>query len=380
MNGELRQCRLCQSDAIRHRLQLDGSPSRVQRLLDSASAPPDGGVNLTIYICEDCGFVQVPRLVSDDYYDDYVMTTSHSQQMQEYQLQQAESFVLNFKLAGKAVLEIGCGDGNYLGHLKSAGSSVRGIEPSYPFRQLALSRGFDVLDAYVTRGYKVPGGPYDAFVTRQVLEHVEDPNEFLLAIRENLSESGVGLVEVPSLEQALENSRFYDFFPDHLNYFSAHTLRHALVRNGFEVLEVSRGMGGEYNVALVRRTPTPDLTRLDVARRSTCAEFLEFVSAQRAASRRVALWGAGGKGLALLSLSGSPELAYVVDTDPHKQGKFTPSGKFPIYSPERLLADPVDAVVVTALAYEREILTQLRDLPYRGAIVLLGEHLRVAQV
>jgi hypothetical protein len=65
-----------------------------------------------------------------------------------------------------------------------------------------------------------------------VLEYILDVIGFLLAIRESLKPGATGLVQVPSLEQ--EGARFYDFFPDHLNYFSARTLRLALERTSYD--------------------------------------------------------------------------------------------------------------------------------------------------
>ncbi|WP_204308421.1 hypothetical protein, partial [Escherichia coli] len=61
-----------------------------------------------------CRFVQLSDTLDDDYYDDYLMTTSHSNQMQSYQRDQAQDFVIRFDLKGKHVREMGCGDGNYL--------------------------------------------------------------------------------------------------------------------------------------------------------------------------------------------------------------------------------------------------------------------------
>ncbi|NWO96054.1 class I SAM-dependent methyltransferase, partial [Escherichia coli] len=142
--------------------------------------------------------------LDDDYYDDYLMTTSHSNQMQSYQRDQAQDFVIRFDLKGKHVREMGCGDGNYLDHLREAGAVVSGIEPSKRFRALAVEKGYAVEAGYVTADRRLADGPFDGFVTRQVLEHVPDINDFLIGIRRNLKPGAYGLIEVPSLEKALE--------------------------------------------------------------------------------------------------------------------------------------------------------------------------------
>ncbi len=73
-------------------------------------------------------------------------------------------------------------------------------------------------------------------------------------------------------------------------------------------------------------------------------------------------------------------IAYVVDSDPHKQGRFTPVTHLPIVPPQRLRAEPVDTVLVTALAYRKEILEQLfGPLGFSGRVEVLGPHLETVK-
>lgn len=373
-------CRLCHSNRLSRCLTLNNAPRSIQRLLTEDQLGSDSAITLSVYQCKECGLVQLAETLESDYYEEYVMTVSHSPQMRAFQRSQAFDFVSKFDLVGKPVIEIGCGDGSYLQYLHEARAIPYAIEPSQPFRQMAQARSFQILEGYVGRQQPVPGAPYDAFVTRQVLEHVPDPNDFLQGIRQVLGSTGVGLVEVPSLEQALEGGRFYDFFPDHLSYFSSLTLCHALERNGFEVLEVSRGMNGEYNVALVRKAPEHDFITLQRTLDVITQDLRTFVETHHLQGRRVAVWGAGGKGVTVLAVAQVRGIAYVVDSDPHKQGRFTPVSHLPIFAPQKLLLDPVDAVIVTALAYRDEILTELREaLGFRGTIAILGQRLQIVQ-
>jgi hypothetical protein len=214
-----------------------------------------------------------------------------------------------------------------------------------------------------------------------VLEHVPAPNDFLRALRECLTPDGVGLVEVPSLEQALEHGRFYDFFPDHVNYFSAGTLARALESNGFLVCEISRGMNGEYLEAWVRADAGRDLPALRSAVHSTVSGLHAFLASCRADGRRVAVWGSGAKGLTTMAVAGVEDVAYVIDADPYKVGRFTPVSHLPVVAPSHLAADPVDAIVVTALAYRDEIVGALRgELGFGGTIAVLGPTLELLEI
>jgi SAM-dependent methyltransferase len=375
-------CRLCGGDDIDVVFVHERAPRNVSYLPRADELAGDAPTTVEVLRCTGCGFVHLTEPPSETYYDDYLMTVSHSPQMRRFQQAQAERLVERFGLSGKRVVEVGCGDGHYLSILAGLGVDAVGTEPSARFRAVALETGLPVHGGYVTVADGVPGAPYDGFVTREVLEHVPDPNDFLRALRECLTPDGVGLVEVPSLEQALERGRFYDFFPDHVNYFSAGTLARALETNGFHVCEVSRGMNGEYLEAWVRADTGRDLSSLRRAVDSTTADLRAFLDGWAAAGRRVAVWGSGAKGLTTLAVAevDASRVAYVVDADPYKVGRFTPVSHLPIVPPSHLAAEPVDAVVVTALAYRDEIVATLRDeLGFGGTIAVLGPRLELLE-
>lgn len=373
-------CRLCHSQELTVELELERAPRNISYLLRPDEVSADAAITLEVYRCHVCGHVQLAVDPEPAYYDDYVMTVSHSPQMRAFQESQARDFVSRFSLAGRKMVEVGCGDGHYLGLLKALGVDATGIEPSASFRQLALEAGHEVLAGYVSAEQPIPGGPYDAFATREVLEHIPDPNDFLRGIRLSLTADAVGLVEVPSLEQALEHGRFYDFFRDHVNYFSVSTLARALERNGFLVLETTRGMGGEYLQAIVRVDAERDFDALRGAVTGVRDQLRELLARHAANGGRVAVWGSGAKGLAALAAAGGEGVAYVIDSDPHKQGRLTPVTHLPVVSPERLRTDPVELVVLTALAYRDEIIGELRGpLGYDRTIAVLGSPLELLE-
>ncbi len=69
------------------------------------------------------------------------------------------------------------------------------------------------------------------------LEHQPDPVGMLRCIADNLTDDGVGLITVPSLEYILEYDGYYELIRDHIAYYTFDTLRFAADQAGFEVLE-----------------------------------------------------------------------------------------------------------------------------------------------
>ena len=289
-------CRLCGALNISECFEIGRSPKNIQRLLKSEELVQDSPICLTIYQCHECGFVQIPPQLEEDYYDDYLMTASHSIQMQEYQSIQARDFIKRYSLSGKKIWEVGCGDGSYLGHLKNNGAIVYGIEPSTKFREVAIKNGFDVAGGYVDKGCIINGGLFDAFVSREVLEHIPDIHGFLQGIRVNIKVGGVGLIQVPSLEKAIKDHRFYDFFPDHVNYFTLSTLRLALEINGFEVIDSFHGMNGEYNIVLVRNSLDLSLKEMQNTVATLGLEVAHFIAENKKNGKKVAIWGGWRQG------------------------------------------------------------------------------------
>jgi len=81
--------------------------------------------------------------------------------------------------------------------------------------------------------------PYDVVVMHHVLEHVNEPVQFLKDVRTLLGRAGIVIIRVPNVfccEAHLPGWNSYE--PYHLVYFSPATLRRAVEQAGFEVLRI----------------------------------------------------------------------------------------------------------------------------------------------
>ena len=366
-------CRVCSAPALEAAFTLKAMPRWNHRLLKSSELASDRSVDIEVHRCTSCGFVSTPMKLADDYYDEYVNVPSLSAQARQFQAEQAKEFVGRFGLSGRKVLEVGCGDGFFLNALAEAGAVAHGVEPSAVQRRVAESRGLAVEDGVLSQGRCLATGPFDAFVTRQVLEHVDDIRDFLLTVRANLATGAAGLVEVPNLDTLVSGKRFFDFIPEHVNYFSPRSLRLALELAGFETVGLDAVDNGESLRALVRWPGASDYADLSHRVDSLRADISSFVDGCRAQGKRVAIWGAGGKGISMLAVAHLEGIELLVDGDPGKQGSFTPVSHLRVESPTQLADRGIGAVIIMAPAYEREIAGRLRDeLRFEGDIVLAG--------
>ena len=90
-------------------------------------------------------------------------------------------------------------------------------------------------------------------------------------------------------------------------------------------------------------------------------DLVAFLIDARRAGRKVVGYGAPGKGNTLLNYCGiRPDLlAYTVDRNPYKHGRFTPGTRIPVLAPERIAVDRPDYVLVLPWNLRDELVDQL---------------------
>lgn len=347
-------------------------PSNVQKLLKKEQISEDNKIKVEILQCKACKLVQLktqsPSTVG---YSDYLMTTSHSDYSKSYQLSLAEDFINKFDLKGKNVVEIGCGDGAFLEILETNNVDVLGIEPSKRAFNLAIKKGLNALNEYLTKKACLKN-TFDAFVIRQVLEHISKPNDFLQDIKYLLKNNAVGLIEVPSLHKTKKYKRFFDFFPDHVAYYSNSTLSKVLEGNGYEVLDIFRCAGEEYLVAYVKVKEEEDLENIWIELEEFTNQIRSIISRIKKQNKKIALWGSGGKGIATLALCdlNNNDFEFVIDSDPNKWGYYTPGSHIKIVSPKNI--SKVNCIIITAMMYKKEIVKQIVKIGYSGDIGVIS--------
>ncbi|MBF0311708.1 MAG: class I SAM-dependent methyltransferase [Magnetococcales bacterium] len=94
-----------------------------------------------------------------------------------------------------AILDVGCGDGQFLAFLHSQGyHHLHGVEPETARRDNARSRGLAVAPSLDD----LPLDRFDIICLWHVLEHVEQPLRLLHQLRERLTPQGALLISIPN--------------------------------------------------------------------------------------------------------------------------------------------------------------------------------------
>jgi tRNA/tmRNA/rRNA uracil-C5-methylase (TrmA/RlmC/RlmD family) len=109
--------------------------------------------NISLQWNEDIQHLRITNFQEPSYYDEYFMTTSYSNSMQEMQEMQARKLAQlvesNFGvLPSKSIVEIGCGDGSFLVHAAQYFDEVLGVEPSRKSLGIASPPALECMRSY----------------------------------------------------------------------------------------------------------------------------------------------------------------------------------------------------------------------------------------
>lgn len=354
-------CRICHDDLHPQPLLVqDDMPASAQGFPGADGLADDRGVQLQVVQCVGCGVVQLTN-PEVGYWRSVIRAAGISPDMQAFRLAQFREWVDTHHLAGKRVLEVGCGKGEYLGLLAQVGVDAHGMEHAADSVAHCVVQGLKVVQGFPDNpALALSGAPYDGFMILNFLEHLPTIRDTLRAIRHNLQPNGVGLVEVPNLDMLLSEGLFAEFIPDHLYYFTQQTLTRLLESTGFEVLTCTAVWHGYVLSAVVRKRPALNLDVLANRQHQLKQQFHTLMD--RHGPQRVAIWGAGHQALALISLMAiGPRVRFVVDSAPFKQGRFTPATHLPIVGPDRLNPADIDLVLVLAASYSDEVIRLIHN-------------------
>lgn len=145
-------------------------------------------------------------------------------------------------LRGKIVADVGCGGASLLDYISGLASKMVAIDPSEAFAPSLKSRGY-VWFPSAAAAAKEYAGVVDIVFSTQVIEHVDDPVEFLRGIASLLAPNGVAVVSTPNRRDILMEllpDTFPSFFyrTQHRFAFDASSLAYAANLAGLQVDEL----------------------------------------------------------------------------------------------------------------------------------------------
>ncbi|MEX2526844.1 MAG: class I SAM-dependent methyltransferase [Gemmatimonadota bacterium] len=141
----------------------------------------------------------------------------------------------------RRLLEVGCGNGQFLHVAKERGWEAMGLELSRTQVEHCRSRGLAVVYGDLIRDDLFPEGGFGLAVAMEVLEHVPDPARILQGLGERLVPGGGLHVTTPnatSLSRRILAGNWSVFDPEHVTLATPQGLATALTGAGLRQVEV----------------------------------------------------------------------------------------------------------------------------------------------
>ena len=202
--------------------------------------------------CSSCGVQRIPEKDCTQLHD-YETTEYRSSLEQEHDIEKqfaehdelvrfTQEAIWPHSLRNAKVADIGCGPGTFLDHISGISSEQYAIEPNELFGTSLQNRGYKWYQSSDVAA-KVLEGQLDFVSSNQVIEHVDEPVQFVKDIFKMLRPGGLALITTPN-----KNDILLDLLPDsfpsfyyrvhHRWYFDSSNMEAIAIKAGFKIKEV----------------------------------------------------------------------------------------------------------------------------------------------
>jgi hypothetical protein len=346
---------------------------------------------LHVHVCGNCFLVQLQEYVTPEHiFSDYAYFSSYSDSWlahaKRYTDQMIERFAVNER---SLAVELASNDGYLLQYFVEKKIPVLGIEPAANVAAVAAQKGVTTLVKFfgreTARELVASGKKADLLLGNNVLAQVPDVNDFVAGMKILLGPQGVITMEFPHLQRLMEENQFDTIYHEHFSYFSFLTAEKIFAAHGLTLFDVEEltTHGGSLRIygrhtedaskpigprvkELRTREESAGYTRMETYSRfaeqvkETKRKLLEFLIHAKGVGKKIAGYGAPGKGNTLLNYCAirTDFLDYTVDRNPYKHGKFLPGTHVPIYPPERIRETRPDFLLILPWNLKEEIIKQ----------------------
>jgi SAM-dependent methyltransferase len=386
-------CPSCGSRVARPFYEVADVPVHQVKLMRTRQAALDcARGDIALCFCPGCGFVWNGAFdpARMHYADDYESTQAVSPTFNAFHERLARDLIARFDLRGKRVVELGCGQGEFVTMLAEMGDNQ-----GYGFDQVLRAPGQSGKVTFIKDLYAEPYRDLepDFVCCKMTLEHVHDVAAFLGGLRRTVGDRPETVVffMIPEITRILRLRAFWDVYYEHCSYWSPGSLARAFRSAGFDPIRVWTDYDDQYVLIAARPAsdrsgvgaPRPNQIRAPgngavlaneeppAALAAEVQSFAAAVAADRArwhdrlerlrrAGQTTVLWGGGSKAVAFLTtLGGSAAIAHAVDLNPRRHGTFIAGTGQQIVAPEALAQYRPDVVIVMSPIYLAEITAQL---------------------
>ena len=349
---------------------------------------------LTVFFCTNCKNVELGTKVSRErMFEDYYYLSSVNPGL----VRHFEKLAKKLSKA-KFVVDIGSNDGILLKPLKALGVKAVGVDPSINVGKIANDAGLTTIVAFFNeesaRTIVNQHGKPDVVVASSIFTHLEDPHQFIEAVKILMAPAGKFIIEVEYIGNILKDVKFERFYLDRVFYYSLTSLKNLFESHGMYIADVEKiePHGGSIRVTAknsgfgksvslrTKKLLKEERTKLTEDKlqkfkkkvESYIKAFKEKLIGYRKQNLKVAGYGAPARVATITNLGKiGPELIdFIVDDSPLKQNRWSPGMHIPIVPKNFMENNKPDVLVVFAYEYFKDIKKKTSGGGYRYLIAI----------
>lgn len=403
-------CRLCESPNVELAVPLAPIPLVDNYTAENDPAKTDEVYPVDLYMCVDCGHVQVLDVISSDalWSDDFTFHSGQVQAIVDHLDECAQTVVRRHAPApGGLVVDIGSNDGTFLKAFKKRGFRVLGVDPVKPIARKATAAGIETIADFITPGLaadiRAKHGAASVVTAFNVFAHSDDMAGMAESIRGLLAPDGVFVFEASYLLDIVDHLLLGTIFHEHMGHHSLKPLVRFLEKHGMQLIDVERStmqggsimgtaqlIGGPRRAdpsvaAILALEAERGLDRLETVKAFSArilklkGEIRVLVDGWKSRGAVIAGFGAARSNPTLLSnFDLWDDISFIVDDHPQKVNKFSPGRRIPVRPTSELYTRKPDYVFILAWVHAKKIIaTHKRYLEQGGRFVLCCPELQV---
>ena len=354
--------------------------------------------NISLNYCLKCKHVQIserlnPNLLFKKYLWETGISSSNISLLKNI-LKRLKKLGINKK---SKVLEIASNDGSFIKILKKKFKSfIIGVDPAKNLAKKANSNKIFTINRFfnynLSKYIKKKFNKFDFIFARNVIAHLDNPNNFFKGSQNLLNDNGILVIEVPHLLNILKQNQYDNIFHEHIGFHSLKSIIDLATKNNLKVFDVEKivSQGGSIRCFICRNSSDKKISKnikniLNTEKRSrlfSSQELKKFkfkieqhsntmhklVKSLKIKEKKISVYGASGKGQALLQFSkiDNKYIDYAYDKSKLKQGMFTPGTNILVRNPKYISRKNTDYLIILSWNIKDEIIRQEKVFLKKG--------------
>lgn len=384
--NEISACRVCKSSNLTPVMTL-GEQSLSGVFPEIGESDPIYGP-LDLVYCNNCSLIQLKHSFPAElmYGDNYGYRSGLNQSMVDHLSRKANSLFDRYCQKGSStVLDIGSNDGTLLNSIASKAKKLVGIDPtSGKFREYYNPKIEVITDFFSAEKYFEASINADLILSISMFYDLEDPISFAQQVESILTPEGVWHLEQSYAVTMIDATSYDTICHEHLEYYTVSSLEFILSKAGMKIIDVEINdiNGGSIALTAAKKSskhqpsemanwirryeakklqdPLKILYEFSVATRNHRENLIDLLQTLKNDNKSVWGMGASTKGNVLLQYCGisTDFIEKIVEVNPYKFGRWTPSSHIPIVPESEMNLHRVDYALVLPWHFKSTMLAR----------------------